>query len=305
MADRRNGDEYTVSQEEVDFFRREGYVHLKAVISEQELGALREAFGKFRRGEIFVPGDDFCDMAPTDGRKTAIKQGELEKVNLFNVMLPSTYYPPLKGNVLERRAASIAKQLYAGQKDMVLDFDMLLDKAPHAAVATFPAHQDLAYWPPSEYDGATATVWCAIDDSTKANGAMFFVPQTHAEAELRPHKRLGKTREEAHALELDLTENDKRVMVFKEIPAGDVTVHCERIIHGSGGNFSDKSRRAYVCAFRTAETVAWERSLGFSHSHNSTVNHDSWNKSVKDEQKAVLINPDEVLKEQAKLATTS
>jgi len=49
-------------------------------------------------------------------------------------------------------------------------------------------------------------------------------------------------------------------------------VHDERIVHGSAGNSTDGWRRTYVMAFRTRATVDHERSIGFTHSHNDTVN---------------------------------
>jgi ectoine hydroxylase-related dioxygenase (phytanoyl-CoA dioxygenase family) len=52
------------------------------------------------------------------------------------------------------------------------------------------------------------------------------------------------------------------------IRRGDITVHNERVLHGSGGNRTSGWRRAYIVAFRAAETVAEERRLGFTHSHN-------------------------------------
>ena len=57
-------------------------------------------------------------------------------------------------------------------------------------------------------------------------------------------------------------------ILFEWAARGDVTVHDERVVHGSGGNTSDRWRRAYIVAFRSAETVAWERAHGFTHSHN-------------------------------------
>ncbi len=39
-------------------------------------------------------------------------------------------------------------------------------------------------------------------------------------------------------------------------------------MHGSGGNTSDGWRRGYVIAYRSRATVAVERALGFTHSHN-------------------------------------
>ena len=55
-----------------------------------------------------------------------------------------------------------------------------------------------------------------------------------------------------------------------EIARGDITVHNEGVLHGSGGNRSGNYRRAYIVAFRTQSTVAAERDRGFTHSHNDT-----------------------------------
>ena len=56
------------------------------------------------------------------------------------------------------------------------------------------------------------------------------------------------------------------------IRAGDITVHSEGVLHGSGGNTTtDSWRRAYIVAFRSASTVDAERELGFTHSHNDDV----------------------------------
>jgi hypothetical protein len=54
---------------------------------------------------------------------------------------------------------------------------------------------------------------------------------------------------------------------------GDITVHNERIVHGSPGNRSDGWRRTYVIAHRSRRTVEYERSIGFTHSHNDVI---SW-----------------------------
>ena len=56
--------------------------------------------------------------------------------------------------------------------------------------------------------------------------------------------------------------------------AGDITVHNERVVHGSGPNMSQNWRHAYVVAFRKAACIAEERALGFTHSHNDETNWD-------------------------------
>jgi hypothetical protein len=69
---------------------------------------------------------------------------------------------------------------------------------------------------------------------------------------------------------LELGENASPV--YQPVARGDVTVHDEWIVHGSGGNPSPRWRKTYVIAYRSRETVAYERSIGFTHSHNDTVN---------------------------------
>ncbi len=254
--DRRDGPRYRLSEEEKERFRRDGYVHLRGVLSDEELAAIAATYDRFLKREIPVPGKDLCDMSGDYTRA-------FEQYSIVNVMLPRRYYPAWQGNLYEQRAASIAEQLHG--PGMVIDYDQLLAKRPHKTDAVFEWHQDQAYWPVFE-DSRTATVWLAIDDSTLANGCMRFVPGSHL-LPIRPHRPLKGDRGESHTL---LTDVDPEKDEIRPVPIrrGDVTVHNERVLHGSGGNSTSGWRRAYVVAFRAKETVAEERRLGFTHSHN-------------------------------------
>ncbi len=254
---RRQGDSYRVSPDELARFRRDGYVHLRGVLSPQELAEIEATYERFLRREISVSAKDFCDMSG-DYQRPA------EDFAVVNVMLPRKYHPPLQGNVYERRASSIAEQVCG--PGMVIDYDQLLAKRPGRTDAVFAWHQDQAYWPATP-DTRTASFWLAIDDSTIANGCLRFVPGSHLEASLRPHRPLHGDRGKSHTLvaEVDPARDEDRPV---PIARGDVTVHHERVIHGSGGNTTGGWRRAYVLAFRSRETVEAERRMGFTHSHN-------------------------------------
>ena len=76
-------------------------------------------------------------------------------------------------------------------------------------------------------------------------------------------------REETHKLSIDITADD--VLAPLPVPRGSITVHDERIVHGSGGNPSENWRRTYVIAHRSRATVDYERSIGFTHSHNDEI----------------------------------
>ncbi|MFT7486379.1 MAG: phytanoyl-CoA hydroxylase, partial [Candidatus Paceibacteria bacterium] len=66
--ERRNGSLYRVLPEELERFQQDGYVHLKGVVSPQELREIEEVYMRFVRREIEVRGRDYCDMSGDYGR---------------------------------------------------------------------------------------------------------------------------------------------------------------------------------------------------------------------------------------------
>ena len=269
-----DGDEYRVSEAMIEAFERDGYVHIPGVLTDAEMAEVEEPMMRFIKGEVLPEGKDLCDMSGAVDRTP-------DEYTVFNAMLPRRYLPSMQINVFERRAASIARQLTRG-KSMSIDYDQLLAKRPNSPDSVFAWHQDLAYWPPLETDPATTTCWLAIDDSTVQNGCMRFLPGSNREAEIRKHAPVklasaGRADDESsHALCTELSDADEKNVKRVEIKRGDITVHDQRVVHGSGPNESDGWRRAYVLAFRTAEMVDEERRLGFSHSHNDAFNWDAF-----------------------------
>ncbi len=255
-------DEFVVSGELIEQFHRDGYVTVRGVMSAKELEPIEREFERFIKGEVPGMGRDFCDMSGPYDRK-------FEEFALVNAMLPRVYNPALRGNLFERRAASVARQLIGNTA--TLDYDQFLAKRPNKPSATFTWHQDLGYWPTGTSEQVTATCSLALDDADAENGCLRVVPGSH-KGQLRPHRPLhGAGRDASHVLSVELTESDRVV----ELPLrqGDMTVHNEMIIHGSGGNLSaSRWRRTYIVAFRSAACVAYERSIGFTHSHNDRIN---------------------------------
>ena len=187
---------------------------------------------------------------------------------------------------------------------MDIDYDQLLDKRPNKPGAVFAWHQDMArctplswhaapktrfspthryrtpqaYWPPPTYtpDTRTATFSLAVDATNELNGALKFIPGSHAAKAIRPHVPVGATRDDAHAVAIKLDEAAENIVMVK-LNRGDVSVHNEYVVHGSAGNLSNGHRRTYVIAYRPAATIALERKAGFTHSHNDKTNWDTFN----------------------------
>ena len=259
-------DDYPLSAEQIASYQRDGYLILPNVVTESELLPLESTFQRFIEGRVPGMGRDFCDMSGPYGRA-------FEDFNLVNAVLPRVYEPQLSGNVFERRAAAIARQLIGD--DIALDYDQFLAKRPKRARAVFAWHQDLGYWPTGTPDTRTATCSLALDDATLENGCLQVVPGSHREAELRAHRPSAwslspELREEAHTLTVELGPAD--AIVPLPVRRGSITVHNERIVHGSPGNTTGGWRRTYIVAFRSQQTVEYERSIGFTHSHNDSIN---------------------------------
>lgn len=258
----RQGEDYVLTPEQIAQFHRDGYVTLRGVLSEDEVAALEPEFDRFIRGEVAGMGRDFCDMSGPYDRK-------FEDFSLVNAVLPRKYRPQVQGNVYERRTAAIARQLLGDTA--TLDYDQFLAKRPAKPDAVFTWHQDLGYWPTGTPEPLTATCSLALDDADAENGCLKVVPGSQKQG-LRPHRPLfGEDREKSHILSVELAADDEVV----ELPLrrGDITVHDELIVHGSGGNRSpDRWRRTYIAAYRSQACVDFERSIGFTHSHNDTIN---------------------------------
>ena len=262
----RRGDDYLLTPEQIAAYGRAGYLIVPQVLTEAELAPLEVTFEHFIRGEISGMGRDFCDMSGPYGRA-------FEDFNLVNAVLPRVYDSGLVGNIFERRATSIARQLLGD--DAELDYDQFLAKRPRRPAAVFAWHQDLGYWPSGASDTRTVTCSLALDDANLDNGCLRVVPGSHLEPKLRAHRPSAwstspELRAEAHTLTVELDAKDE--VVALPVSRGSITVHNERIIHGSSGNQTDGWRRTYVIAHRPRATVAYERSIGFTHSHNDTIN---------------------------------
>lgn len=248
---------YPITAAHREAFARDGWITLPGFLAEAELAPLEALYERLLRREIPVQGRDYCDMTGEYDRP-------VEQFAILNVMLPRRYCPQLVDNVYERRAAAAAAALIG--PGLGLDYDQLVAKPPGQPAAVFHWHQDLGYWPETP-DPRTATFWLALDDVDLDNGCVEFVDGSHREPRLRGHEPLLGDRSENHTMVAKVDPAVDRIRPAR-LKRGDVSVHHERTVHGSGGNLSTRWRRGYVVAYRSVATIQAERALGFTHSHN-------------------------------------
>ncbi len=274
---RRSPLSYNITQEEIQQFNELGYLVINDVLSESEMEPLDHWFDHFTSGkEAHRMAKDFCDMSQPYGTP-------IEEFQLVNAMLPSYYRPELANNIYYKLALDMANQIYtAGEAK--LDYEQFLAKKPAKKNAEFAMHQDLGYWPKTK-NTWTATFSLALSDSDLINGCLHLIPGTNKEPKLRKHvpKQYEKetnsgsvNRDDSHTLVIESKPNEE--IIYLPVKRGSVTIHDEKIVHGSDGNKSNEWRKTYIMAFRDSETIKEERAMGFTHSHNDEVD---WSKVIK------------------------
>ncbi|MBM4062160.1 MAG: phytanoyl-CoA dioxygenase family protein [Planctomycetes bacterium] len=248
---------YPLTEAQRRAFAEDGWVHLPAFLSEAELRPLEALYWRFLQREIAVPGRDYCDATTGHGRS-------IEGPKVVIVHLPRRCHAPMQGNIYEQRASVVARQLCG--EGMEIDYDQFVAKPPRERDAVIHWHQDLRGWPATP-DPRTATFWLAFDDTDYDNGCVQFVDGSHREVELRPHVPLAGGPGPGPLMVAEVDPRRDRIRPAR-LHRGDATVYHERTLHGSSGNGSARWRRAYVVAFRSADTVQRERAMGFTHSLN-------------------------------------
>jgi len=265
---RREGLSYRLLPEEIQQYQELGYLILNNVLTESEMLSIDPWFERFISGkERHRMGKDFCDMSqPYDT--------PIEDFQLVNAMLPSTYCPEFANNIFQRITQNIADQLYDAKSS--IDYEQFLAKKPAKKKAEFAMHQDLGYWPKTK-NTWTATFSLALNDADVENGCLYLIPGSNKESELREHKPKDygnsnsdtMNRDDSHTLVIERKPEDQ--VVYLPVTRGSISIHDERIVHGSGGNETEEWRKTYIIAYRDVETIREERAMGFTHSHNDKV----------------------------------
>jgi hypothetical protein len=113
--------------------------------------------------------------------------------------------------------------------------------AQHGGVVAW--HQDYSYWTRTR-PMAHLTCWVALDDATRDNGCLQYVPGSHR-WELLPITGLAG---DMDAIQAVLSEEQRRQFrpVAVELKKGYASFHHPLMVHGSYANSTDRPRRATV-----------------------------------------------------------
>jgi ectoine hydroxylase-related dioxygenase (phytanoyl-CoA dioxygenase family) len=134
-----------------------------------------------------------------------------------------------------------ASQLLAGPVRFWHD-QLFCKPAHHGGVVAW--HQDYSYWTRTQ-PLAHLTCWIGLDDSTRENGCLQYVPGSHRWPDL-PITGLAGDMEAIHAVLNTEQRQQFDAAVAVEVRKGEASFHHPRLVHGSFANHSDRARRATV-----------------------------------------------------------
>ena len=226
----------TLTQDQIDFYHREGYLSLDAITTQEEVAWMRGVYDRLFASRAGREVGDQFDLGGTDeeGKEAVLPQ----------ILGPSRYAPELAEGLFRKNAMEIARQLLGPEAVAMGDHAIL--KPPKRGAET-PLHQDESYWDPGRLHTAFS-LWIPLQEATVENGCMAFVPKSW-ELDVLPHHPIGND-PRIHGLEVDDPERFK--VVHCPIPAGGATVHHCRTLHYAGPNSTDEPRRAYILGFGVA-----------------------------------------------------
>ena len=222
---------YRLSDEQVEFFHENGYLAGVRVLDERQIAVLHEELTGLL--DPAHPGNGLfyefhTNESPDPDRVLFHALGEWRIGRGFHDLLwnPAFTVP--------------ASQLLGGAVRFWHD-QLFCKPARHGGVVAW--HQDYSYWTRTR-PMAHLTCWIGLDDATRENGCLQYVPGSHR-WRLLPKPILAGDME---ALREALTP--EQISQFKPVPIelerGQCAFHHPLMLHGSGANSTDRPRRATV-----------------------------------------------------------
>jgi len=239
---------FLLSTEQINFFRQNGFVKLKNVLSPEAIAYLNATISD----EVQRLNTQHLPLEERDTYGKAFLQ-------IMNIWTKSE---PVKEIVFSKRLAKIASDLL-GVSGVRLYHDQALYKEPHGGIT--PWHADQYYWPLA--NDATVTVWIPLQETPLEMGPLEFSSQSFKLTAGRD-KEIGDESQQMLNETLD-KEGFKHVIEPFEI--GEVSFHRGWLFHRAGANNTDKMRGVMTMIYMDKDMI-----LKQPENKNQLVDWETW-----------------------------
>ena len=227
-----------ISEQDISFYRENGYLVVENVLSKDEVEELR------------CVTDNFVEKARSVSTHNEVYDLEVShssnEPRVRRIKTPHAHHESYAKMVAHSNILAVLQKLWG--PSIRFDVSKLnLKAAGYGAPVEW--HQDWAFYPHTNDD--LAAVGIMMDDVDDTNGPLMVIPGSH-KGPILDHHADGYF---CGAIDPARGEVDFSKAVKLTGPAGSVTIHHARAIHGSATNSSGKPRRLLLHQYRAAD--AW------------------------------------------------
>ena len=222
---------YQLTDDQVRFYEENGYLAGVKMLDDKQLNALREELAALV--DPAHPGHElFYEF-------NANESADPQQI-LFHALGAWRIKPGLHDLLWHPAFVVPAAQLLGGAVRFWHD-QIFYKPARHGGVVIW--HQDYSYWTRTT-PMAHLSCWIGLDDSTRENGCVHYVPRSHR-WQLLPRADFAN---DMNAVLDSLTpaQRDEFKPVAIELKAGEASFHHPMMVHGSYANTTNRPRRAVV-----------------------------------------------------------
>jgi len=221
-----------LTQEQVDQYDRDGFLHVKEFLSPSETATLKQAV----LDSVTQMGNRKISDQTREANDQDTYYGRVftQRLNLWKIN------PTVKSFMLAPDLGKMAARL-AGVSQLRVWHDQTLIKEPFANPTAW--HLDNPYWSFDSYQAIS--IWIALEDATYENGCMYFIPGTHKMAEIKG-PGIGMNMDELFKVYPEMAKIDTVAVPMK---AGDCSFHNGLTAHGAGANMTNGRRIAMTCGY--------------------------------------------------------
>ena len=223
--------QYRLTPGQIDFFHVNGYLAGIRVLNDEQIAVLRHELAELI--DPNHPGHDFFYEFHSNESTDPLTV-------LFHALGAWRISPAFHDLLWNPAFLMPASQLLGGAVRFWHD-QLFCKPAHHGGVVAW--HQDYSYWTRTQ-PMAHLSCWIGLDDSTRDNGCVHYVPGSHR-WNLLPVTGLA---DDMNAIQSVLTADQKAEFnpLAIELNAGECSFHHPLMVHGSFENRSDTARRGAV-----------------------------------------------------------
>lgn len=226
----------TLSQEQISFYNDNGYLLLERRAPEAVMDRVRAEIERFKAmAKGMTASDDRIDLEDTHRPETP---------RIRRVKLPHKQSEIVNELMLSDHILAPVRDLI-GPNLRLHTTKLNMKSAGYGAAVEW--HQDWAFYPQTNDD--VLAVGLIIDDMGEENGPLMVFPGTH-KREVYNHHHNGYF---AGAMDLEESGLDMKDAVPLMGPAGSISIHHARTVHGSALNASTKDRRVIFFEMMAAD----------------------------------------------------